>query len=100
MVLWSYFSERDTVVINQTRTPSLTFLYTSLYGYLSLHVGLLDGVADDLTVAIVFGWLPLQCSIEPPDVCDVHSDGRTGLVWWVCEGRDESVGFSVKRHIC
>lgn len=72
--------------LNPTSVP----LYTSLHAYLSLLVSLLNGIADNLTVAVVFGRLPLQRSVETPHVCDMHSDGRTRLFWRDCERRGES----------
>jgi len=57
----------------------ITTTFTLLNAYLDLLVRFLNGVADNLTVAIIFRGLPLQSSIEAPDVCDMHIDGRAGL---------------------
>lgn len=51
-----------------------------LHAHLRLLVRFLNGVTDNLTVAVIFGRLPLQCSIESPHVCDDHIYGRAGLL--------------------
>ena len=70
--------------------PCCAHIYTSRYAYLGLQVRLLNSVADNLTVAVVFGRLPLQRGVETPDIRDKHRDGRTGLVCQVCERKRQN----------
>lgn len=80
-------------------TNPLSTTCTLCHAYLSLLVSFLNGVANNLTVAVIFRRLPLQRSIEAPDICDMHGDGRTRLFWWDCEkwqSRDTGGGFCVK----
>lgn len=48
-----------------------------------LLVSLLNTVACDFTVTVVFRWLPLQCHIEAPDIHNLQTLGRP---WKICRG--------------
>ncbi|TNN83322.1 hypothetical protein EYF80_006303 [Liparis tanakae] len=62
-------------------------MWSHAEAYLSLHVGLLNSVADNLSVAVVLGQLPLQRRVAAPHLHHPHGDGRTGLLWRVGERR-------------
>lgn len=59
---------------------SLHYTPPPCLAYLSLHVSLLNSVADNLAVAVVFGRLPLQRGVGAPDVGYAHGDGRAGFL--------------------
>ena len=75
--VWKIYIVRDDSLVTVLAPPP---------AYLGRLVRLLNGVADDLAVAVVLGRLPLQRGVEAPDVRHVHSDGGAGLFW----GRGET----------
>lgn len=77
--------------------PLCILIYTF---YLCLHVGLLDSIAYDLTVAVILGRLPFQRNIEAPHFSNMHVNGGTRLFCWVLweeiDRRDRVGGFRLK----